>query len=216
MAAQVIYKRGPHMMDKDDLISVSYIGLVEAVKAYPDYMDRNNFTFSAEGLKAYIYQRCRGAVLDYLRSSDWTPRTQRERLNELNEAGMEDGASDEELQNLTGFKLSEIRSIRSNSVKKISYLENPDPQSSEDPSNTNAGIDDKNNPESTWVNEVLNKAVDKISTLPLDVQAVLVLHYYGELELQKIAFNLGITETKTSQLHIAGVMAVRDSLRKFS
>jgi RNA polymerase sigma factor (sigma-70 family) len=48
------------------------------------------------------------------------------------------------------------------------------------------------------------------------LQAVLALHYYGELEVRDVAVHLGVTESRASHLHTEAVLAVLSALERES
>ena len=54
--------------------------------------------------------------------------------------------------------------------------------------------------------------VDTLYALPQDIQVVIALHYYSKLDLRRISEVVGLPEAKVSQLHSAGVLAVKDAL----
>jgi RNA polymerase sigma factor for flagellar operon FliA len=45
-------------------------------------------------------------------------------------------------------------------------------------------------------------------------QIVIVLHYYSKLDLRRIAEELDLTESRVSQLHSKGVLAVKEALMR--
>jgi len=68
----------PKSVDRDDLVSVGYIGLMDAI---------DKFELS-RGLKfeTYAVNRIRGQMLDELRSTDWVPRSVRSRSKQIETA----------------------------------------------------------------------------------------------------------------------------------
>src|SRR3989304_230740 len=61
----------PPFVDKDDLIEYGILGLIEASEKYDSKKDTKFGT--------YAISRIRGAILDYLRSQDWLPRSVRDK-----------------------------------------------------------------------------------------------------------------------------------------
>jgi RNA polymerase sigma factor for flagellar operon FliA len=57
-------------------------------------------------------------------------------------------------------------------------------------------------------------AQDEIRSMPPLDQAVLALYYYGGNKLAGVGRELGITETRASQIHSRAVTRVSDMLRK--
>ena len=62
----------PSNIDKDDLISSGFFGLMDAVDRY-DYSRGNKF-------QTYAGVRIRGSMLDYLRSKDWISVSLRQKI----------------------------------------------------------------------------------------------------------------------------------------
>ena len=61
----------PPFVDKDDLIEYGILGLIEAAEKYDSKKETKFGT--------YAISRIRGAILDYLRSQDWLPRSVRDK-----------------------------------------------------------------------------------------------------------------------------------------
>ena len=61
-----VKRRVPDHVEFDELRSVGYIGLMEAIERYDD--DKN------VPFRVYAEIRINGAMLDYLRKEDWMPR----------------------------------------------------------------------------------------------------------------------------------------------
>ena len=70
IASQLV-QRLPSCVDRDDLISIGVLGLIEA---YDRFDVSKNVPF-----KSYSELRIRGAMIDYLRKQDWVPRSVRRR-----------------------------------------------------------------------------------------------------------------------------------------
>ena len=62
----------PSHVDRDDLISSGFFGLLDAIERY-DYARGNKF-------ETYAGVRIRGSMLDYLRSKDWLPVSMRQKI----------------------------------------------------------------------------------------------------------------------------------------
>ena len=104
--ANRIASRLPAHVDVEDLIQVGMVGLLQSVDRYdPD-----------RGVKfqTYANRRIEGAMLDYLRSLDWRPRSVRRRGRELEQAmasaeqRLGESASQEELAEEMGVSAAEL------------------------------------------------------------------------------------------------------------
>ena len=71
IAGRLAISLPPHV-DRDDLISSGFFGLMDAVERYEP--DRKN------KFETYASVRIRGAMLDYLRSKDWVPTSVRSKI----------------------------------------------------------------------------------------------------------------------------------------
>ena len=97
----------PSHVDRDDLLSSGFFGLLDAIERY-DPTRRNKF-------ETYAGVRIRGAMLDYLRAKDWMPVTMRQRIRKYSdvsaqlasELGRE--ATDEEIRERMGIGQKEYR-----------------------------------------------------------------------------------------------------------
>src|SRR5579872_4326404 len=75
--ARRIHERLPVQIPLEDLVHAGVIGLIDAV----DKFDRSRDV----QLKSYAKFRIRGAILDSLRASDWSPRRLRKQARQLEE-----------------------------------------------------------------------------------------------------------------------------------
>jgi DNA-directed RNA polymerase specialized sigma subunit len=80
-------------MSFDDARSAAMFGLVQAIEAYPRYLERNpGFDPSREDyMRAYLLRRIRGAILDDARAADHMTRSDRRAAKVLRQAE-DDGA----------------------------------------------------------------------------------------------------------------------------
>jgi len=76
--AHRLKKRLPDHVDFEELRSVGYIGLIEAIDRYDD---QKKVPF-----RVYAEIRINGAMLDYLRREDWMPRSLRQQMKQLQKA----------------------------------------------------------------------------------------------------------------------------------
>ena len=108
----------PHL-DKDDLLSSGFFGLLDAI-------DRFDVTRNIK-FETYAGVRIRGAMIDYLRSKDWIPVSMRQKIRKYeqtvcrleNELGRT--ATDDELAEALEISLEELQTLvnQSNSATVI-------------------------------------------------------------------------------------------------
>lgn len=196
----------PAYVDRDDLISSGFFGLLDAIERY-DPIRGNKF-------ETYAGVRIRGAILDYLRSKDWLPVSLRQKIrryecavNDL-EASLGRAASDQEIADKLGITIAEL-SILLNQVNISTVIPLEEYVQSE--SAQNASMDPSENIELKEMQESLAKAIEK---LPEKEKLVVSLYYYEELTLKEISLILKLSEARISQLHTKAVFRMRGYLSR--
>ena len=196
----------PQHIDKDDLLSSGFFGLLDAIERY-DNMRQNKF-------ETYASVRIRGAMLDYLRSRDWLPIAVRQKLRRYektvylleNELGRE--PSEEEIAAAMNITMQELRGIAGqlNAAGMMSldeYLQNETAEGS--------GGEPGENMEKQELQKTLAGVIDN---LPEKERLVVSLYYYEELTLKEISLILHLSEARISQLHSKAVMRMRGHLAR--
>lgn len=197
----------PSHVDRDDLLSSGFFGLLDAIERY-DPTRRNKF-------ETYAGVRIRGAMLDYLRAKDWMPVTMRQRIRKYSdvsaqlasELGRE--ATDEEIRERMGIGEKEYRVMlrelgAATLIPLDDYLAGGGEKAAED------GVPSAQL-EATEIKETLAAAIDR---LPEKERIVVSLYYYDELTLKEISKILHLTEARISQLHSKAVFRLRGSLAR--
>lgn len=197
----------PSHVDRDDLLSSGFFGLLDAIERY-DPTRRNKF-------ETYAGVRIRGAMLDYLRAKDWMPVTMRQRIRKhsdvsaqlASELGRE--ATDEEIRERMGIGEKEYRVMlrelgAATLIPLDDYLAGGGEKAAED-GGPSAQL------EATEIKETLAAAIDR---LPEKERIVVSLYYYDELTLKEISKILHLTEARISQLHSKAVFRLRGSLAR--
>lgn len=197
----------PSHVDRDDLLSSGFFGLLDAIERY-DPTRRNKF-------ETYAGVRIRGAMLDYLRAKDWMPVTMRQRIRKYSdvsaqlasELGRE--ATDEEIRERMGIGEKEYRVMlrelgAATLIPLDDYLAGGGEKAAED-GGPSAQL------EAAEIKETLAAAIDR---LPEKERIVVSLYYYDELTLKEISKILHLTEARISQLHSKAVFRLRGSLAR--
>ena len=193
----------PHL-DKDDLLSSGFFGLLDAI-------DRFDPTRNVK-FETYAALRIRGAMLDYLRSKDWIPVSMRQRIRKYeqtvsqleNELGR--SATDKELAAAMGISVEELQTLinQCNAATIIpleEYLK----------TDVNEAVD-TNPANSTELFELKDTLAKAIERLPEKERTVVSLYYYEELTLKEISLVLHLTEARISQLHTKAIFRMRGYL----
>lgn len=191
----------PQHVDKDDLLSSGFFGLLDAIDRFDP---SRNIKF-----ETYAGVRIRGAMIDYLRSKDWLPVSMRQKIRRFeqtvqrleNELGR--SATDDELAKAMDMSIDELQTLttQSNAATIIpleEYLQT-------DTEDTNPA----HSTELFEMRETLAKAIDQ---LPEKERLVVSLYYYEELTLKEISRIMHLTEARISQLHTKAIFRMRGFL----
>jgi RNA polymerase sigma factor for flagellar operon FliA len=197
--------RLPPSVDVHDLIQSGMIGLLEAA--------RNYTPARAASFETFAGIRIRGAMLDELRRSDWTPRSVHRKVREVaetmrqveNETGGD--ADSAEVMRRLGLDSSEYNQILADAASsRILSLSSPDAgdDALDVPDTANRGP--AQDLEENGLREALAAA---ISELPEREQLVMSLYYDEELNLKEIGEVLGVSESRVCQIHGQAVVRLR-------
>jgi RNA polymerase sigma factor for flagellar operon FliA len=205
-----------HILDNDDLVSIGIIGLMDAIEKYDS---SKNVPF-----EAYATLRIRGTVIDELRKSGRVSRDKIDKLNQYYQAK-------EELENRLMRTPNEAEickelGINDKQLSKIHetvhYLAHYSLESAlfhqEGDDFTLMDIledDTVDLPLDIILKEerrkILVKAIDKLKDRE---KTILNLYYVEELSLKEIAYILGISIPRVSQIHGKVLIKLREIIEK--
>jgi RNA polymerase sigma factor for flagellar operon FliA len=186
---------------RDDLFAAGTLGLVEAAHRYDE----------SRGVKftTYAYPRIRGAVVDYLRQTDWLGKSARDRLNDLEE--LMGAFRHEHGRKPTVPELAEAADMAEEEVLKyLSYrqwdsvgsLDRSSPDADEGTSLRDILPSQMATPlEKLEQEERIERLAGAIEDLPERERQIIVMYYYEDLYMAEMADILGISESRVSQLH---------------
>lgn len=198
-----VWRSAPHALEMDELRSIAYLGLVDAVRRWPDYCAERGFDKNRlEYFRTFASRRVHGAVMDSLRSSDWATRSLRTKGRQLTAAGLGSGATAAELAEKTGMTVRAVLdTIRDLAARPVSLdAEAVDVAGS-------GGVESAR--AERQLLGVVGKAVLELAEV---CQTVLALHYYLGVELKEIARVLELPDSLVGQLHTEAVLAVHGAL----
>jgi len=211
--ARRIHERLPQHVDIEDLVSAGVVGLMDAFAKF-DPQKKVQF-------RSYAQFRIRGAILDSLRTLDWSPRDLRRKGRAAEEAirvltgrlgrapgeteiAMEMGLSLEEYQSLLGdLKGLEIGTL---------HVEHNEDSAEEEL----AYIPGRPEDDPLFIclrGELQEKLAEAIDKLPERERLVMTLYYYEEMTMKEIGLALGVVESRISQIHSSAVLHLRAELR---
>ncbi len=196
----------PQYVDREDLISNGYFGLLEALERFDP---KRGFKF-----ETYAVVRIRGAILDAIRAQDWIPVSVRQKarsythvLAEL-EQQLGRSASDEEIAAAMNMNSQEFSHF-------LGQLQATTIMPLEDYTRSETISDSAESPsehvEIGEVKETLSASIDK---LPEKERIVVALYYYEGLTLKEISLVLKLSEARISQLHTKAIFRLRGALAR--
>jgi len=201
----------PHSIDLSDLVQDGVIGLIDAAHRFDD----------SRGIKfeTFAERRIRGAMIDALRKDAW-PRGVRRVRRELEAAREKLRASlghEPSLADLAAAVGSDEKRL-GKTIVRINTIESTSPFSSAenvDESQLPAVLvpAEPERPDLQYErDEVKARVQGAISTLPPREQRVIALYYYHEVTMKDIGAELGVNESRVSQLHARAIRRLRDAL----
>jgi RNA polymerase sigma factor for flagellar operon FliA len=214
--ARRIHERLPQHVDMEDLVSAGTVGLLDAFRKF-DPAKKVQF-------RSYAQFRIRGAILDSLRTLDWSPRDLRRKGRAVEEAirqltarcgrapaepevAQEMGLGLEEYQQLLGeLKGLEIGTLHlerseDSGEEELAYIPT---QPEDDPLFR------------CLRGEMQERLSGAIEQLPERERLVVTLYYYEEMTMKEIGLALGVVESRVSQIHSSAVVHLRARLQDLS
>jgi len=213
--AQRIHERLPVQIPLEDLVHAGIIGLIEAV-------DRFDPSKHAQ-LGTFARFRIRGAILDSLRSTDWSPRSLRKRARAVEAANraltLELGRSpsEAELAERLSMTLPKFQHLLTelNGLNLGSLDSSTDFDSQEEPS----AVSHPNRPSDDPFFSCLKEELKTLLTEAIDVldereRQVVSLYYFEELTMKEVGAVLEIGESRVSQIHSLALVRLRERLEQ--
>lgn len=210
-----LMNRLPSSVQVEDLVQAGLIGLMEAGQNYdPD----QGATF-----ETYAGIRIRGAMLDEIRRSDWTPRSVHRKARMVSDAMREienaEGrdARDVEVAEHLEISLEDYHQILrdTSGCRVFSYdemIELGDVVPEAPPANQILKRY-SDSPDADFELDGFRKALSKaIAGLPEKERLVVALYYDEELNLREIGEVLGVSESRVCQIHSQAALRLRSRL----
>ena len=203
----------PHSIDIGDLVQDGVIGLIDAAHRFDE----------ARGIKfeTFAERRIRGAMIDALRKDAW-PRGVRRQRRELEaareelrrELGHEPSLADLAAKMGSDEKRLGRTIVRINQIESTSPLANND-HLDESTLPTVLIPSEPEQPDAAYErNQTKERVAAAIASLPAREQKVISLYYYGEATMKQIGAEIGVNESRVSQLHARAIRRLREALEK--
>ena len=196
----------PQHVDRDDLISNGFFGLLDAIEKFDP----------GRGIKFETYgvARIRGAILDAIRAQDWVPTSLRQKAKQYEQviASLEHklgrSATDEEISTELGIEVGELYQLLSK-LNASTLI----PLDEFIKTETSSG-QTVNHSQQLETEETKRLLADHIDKLPEKERLVVSLYYYEGLTLKEISLILKLSEARISQLHTKAILRLRGALSR--
>ena len=195
--------------DYEDLAHQGLIGLIEAVDHFdPDISAR---------FSTYASLRIRGKILDYLRTSDWMPRTARKRTHLIQKTITTLWAenlrepTEEELATRIGTTVEDVQQGLADSNRVLISLDTMmDDRKAEDSLHDYLRDEDQADPAEVLEKEsLIQEMADALQNLSEREKLILSLYYNDELTFKEIGNVLDVTESRVCQLHARAILNLK-------
>jgi RNA polymerase sigma factor FliA len=210
--ARRIHERLPQHVSIDDLYSAGILGLLDAFGRF-DPSRQNKFS-------TYAQFRIRGAILDSLRTLDWSPRDLRRKGRAVEQAiqsligQLNRSPTDIEIAQKLNIPLAAYQQL----LGELKGLEigtlhaERSAESDEEDLDLIPGRPDDDPLFRYLDGEMRERLTRAISDLPERERLVMTLYYYEETTMKEIGLILGVVESRVSQLHASAVLHLRARL----
>ena len=201
----------PVSIDISDLVQDGVLGLIDAAHRYDE--DR--------GIKfeTFAERRVRGAMIDALRRDAWPRgvRRQRRELDAAREALRRELGHEPSMADLAARVGSDEKRL-SRTIVRINTIEATSPLATgehfdESCLPTALVPSEPDSPDRAYEKaETRERVRAAIASLPPREQKVIGLYYYGEATMKDIGAEIGVNESRVSQLHARAIGRLRDAL----
>ncbi len=197
--------------DVDDVVNEGVIALMEAIETYDPERGAK--------FETYATLRIRGAIIDYVRSQDWVPRSVRKFARDLDNANsvlynqynrMPTTAELSEYLEMTEEKLLKCMAEASTTVtlsfEELLYEDNFEDHPASVGEATDAGV----------LREECRRVIAQaIETLKEKEKQVITLYYYKNMKYSDIAKTLGISESRVCQINTKATLTLKTLLEPY-
>ena len=201
----------PNSIDIGDLVQDGVVGLIDAAHRFDD----------SRGIKfeTFAERRVRGAMIDALRRDAWPRgvRRQRRELDAAREALRRELGHEPSMADLAARVGSDEKRL-SRTIVRINTIESTSPLA------TGEHVDESSlppalvpsepeSPDAAYERiETRDRVRAAIQSLPWRERKVIGLYYYGEVTMKQIGAEIGVNESRVSQLHARAIRRLREAL----
>ncbi len=203
----------PRYVDRQELARAGTLGLVEAASRWDPERGVPFDRFAA--------RRIRGAILDSVRAADWAPRSVRtlarrlERMEQELSSGTGRVPSNEDLAQAVGISVAELDRVRAQVARSVVLALESLSTTSEEGSSVLEIMADRTAVEPAEElerRELHGYLRDAVHLLPERQRSVVVGYFLEGRTSLDLARELGVTESRISQLRSEGLAMLRDGI----
>src|SRR5213082_167578 len=201
----------PNSIDISDLVQDGMLGLIDAAHRFDE----------ARGIKfeTFAERRVRGAMIDALRKDAWPRgvRRQRRELDAAREALRRELGHEPSMADLAARVGSDEKRL-SRTIVRINTIEATSPLATgehfdESSLPTVLVPSEPDAPDTAYEKvETRDRVRTAIASLPERERKVIALYYYGEVTMKQIGAEIGVNESRVSQLHARAIGRLRDAV----
>ena len=201
----------PHSIELGDLVQDGMLGLIDAACRFDE----------GRGIKfeTFAERRVRGAMIDALRRDAWPRgvRRQRRQLEAAREQLRRELGAEPSLADLAA-RMGSDEARLGRTIVRITTIESTSPLSAGenvDGSTLPAALvpSEPTAPDRAFEEkEVRDRIRAAIASLPPRERRVVALYYYGEATMKQIGAEIGVNESRVSQLHARAIQRLKKSL----
>jgi RNA polymerase sigma factor FliA len=201
----------PNSIDIGDLVQDGVLGLIDAAHRFDE----------SRGIKfeTFAERRVRGAMIDALRKDAWPRgvRRQRRELDAAREALRRELGHEPSMADLAAKVGSDEKRL-SRTIVRINTIESTSPLATGEHMDENSlpavlVPSEPDAPDTAYEkNETRHRVRAAIQSLPWRERKVIGLYYYGEVTMKQIGAEIGVNESRVSQLHARAIRRLRDAL----
>jgi RNA polymerase sigma factor for flagellar operon FliA len=203
-----IASRIPRHVCRDDLVSAGMAGLAQAARSYD--------ASRGIGFQRFASARIRGALLDELRSRDWASRSVRAKARDMAQTtdlltaklGRQPSAA--EVARAMGSTEGQLDAINTDVYRALvlNFDALPIDGNAEEVLVTGQSAPD----EDVMDNERRAYLVAAVDHLPERLRRVVVGYFFDELPMQALAEELGVTDSRISQMRSEALLLLKDAI----
>jgi RNA polymerase sigma factor for flagellar operon FliA len=201
----------PNSIDIGDLVQDGVLGLIDAANRFDE---SRNIKF-----ETFAERRVRGAMIDALRKDAWPRgvRRQRRELDAAREALRRELGHEPSMADLAARVGSDEKRL-SRTIVRINTIEATSPLATGehfDESSLPTALvpSEPESPDHAYERRETHERIRAaIQSLPWREQKVIGLYYYGEVTMRQIGAEIGVNESRVSQLHARAIRRLRDAL----